>query len=387
MTSIPLVDQGNDLNDEYSQKILALKKTIDHYRETIKIIEDAADLVTDQQISDVFAACKQSHDSLEALISEINAAKDAEKPSSELLQSVHTLDQNINQLDTRLRKKSEFIQKSIELFNWQKTYLLPDKSKLKLIDPPVARDQFDWFWKVLSLILFGISFAFLTDIIKRSLTGGIDVGSVGTIVASALLSLGSGGALIQFGQGNARQFFSSLKIREQWQGRALAGISFLLLILLLAIWFSLPGLAGCYINHAERAENLAKREDYYNRAIALEPGNIKAHLGLADLYYDQEEYDRALEKYRTVWKHNKKQDTKDSESAIKALEQITQIALLKNDVARANNSLKKLLAVIAVNKKSGSFTENQLALIQKLGRIYLINEKTMGKPLICLKQV
>lgn len=410
MTSVQSTNQHNgNLNDQYEREILVLEGKIDHYRQTLEIIESAAELATDQQISDVFAACKQSHDGLEALISQINAAKKAEQLNSSVRQTVRSLNQTIDALDARLRKKSEFIQKSIELFNWQKTYLLPDKSSLRLIDPPVARDRFDWFWRLLSLLFFGISFTLLTDVIKRSLTGGIDAGSVGTIVGSALLSLGSGGILVQFKEENLRQIFSSLGIHEQWQGRVLAGASFGCLALLFFMWLSLPGLGSVYVGLAQQADNLAKREDYYTRAIALDPGNIQAHLRLANLYYEQQDYDKALVKYKAVWNNSKlggstvdtsaasgrslakymllwnngkNQDEEDRDrkqeeekEAISAMEQIIQIYISKDDISRANSSLKRLIGSIDTVKPPVSLTDKQLSLIQILGRIHLISEK------------
>lgn len=358
--------------------IHTLSAAVERYDRAIAHLEATQENANLETILDVLAARESAHNLLNERLSQNES-----KPIATLTfgskkckrASLRQLAKIIEQLDARLDQQRDLIRQVGGLTHQQVESIFSGEKRWQTQAPRRPwHDHFDWLWQLGSLFCFGISASLLIDIITRCLAGGIDTIGIGSIIGTTLLSLLSGGGMLtQFGQEKTGELFTRWRIPANLWDETRVIISGGCLGLLMLIYSVLPFGAGLYVGMADKAENLAKREVYYQRAIALDPGNVTAHLELAKLYVDQQEYDAALAKYKAVLNVSRDQDRA---KATEAAEAIANIFLRQDNLSKADWWLE--LAVKNA-EKIDRLTDAQFNLIKGLGRRYLFVEKKYGE--------
>lgn len=354
-----------------------LSTAIERYQAAIANLEKAKETISPKDIQAVLAARQTAYNALNeglhaAASKPFTACPTEASPKPRI--PYRKLANTVEELDLRLNQQAEVIQRASGLSSQQIEYLFADERRWKSPEYNVPwHDHFDILWQFLSVVCFGFSTVLLLDIIKRSLTGGVDVGSGAAALSATLISMLSGGGLLtKFGQEKTGEIFKKLRIPDNlWdEARCLISVSFTLL--LLGLWCLLPSFAGLYVKAAESADNLARQEDYYHRAIALKPGSVEAYLGLARLYANQHDLDQALPAFKSAYNVVQK---RDPVKACEAAESISQIFLDKGEYSKADRWLTKSVEIRKADiQQRRDLCKQQLALIKNLGRVYLLSE-------------
>ena len=208
------------------------------------------------------------------------------------------------QLDDRLRNQAALIAEAVPLANWRAT-VRPDAKAWwwSLEAPEHRRDQLDWLWDMLSIVLLTISVSLVVAISARFLSGGPDVLGSLAIVGQAVLTLLTAGTLTASGRKAIEHVFSQLSRfglkKYLWQEAKLV-LSGLLLVSLLVFWSRLPAIADFFNNRGlDRyvAGELANAQSDFERAVSLDPNNLSAHYNLGRLYEEVQELDKARTSY------------------------------------------------------------------------------------------
>lgn len=216
---------------------------------------------------------------------------------------------NLNKLDNRLREQFKSINYSTHLSKWR-TYLNPSEEYwwwfLDSLTIPLS-ERYDWLWSFLSLTFLAASVSLGVDISSQFLSGGPDfVGTLAVIVQSILALLAGGGTLTTTGQEAIEQILSNLKLPKHLWHEASCLFSLLLFLGLLSFHqMGLPIIAEKYHYFAEKAYNegqLASAENYFNRALKLNPDYPEAHYNLGRLYEVLQQDDSANQAYQLAVK-------------------------------------------------------------------------------------
>lgn len=221
----------------------------------------------------------------------------------------------INQLDDRLRKQIDSIQRSTQLANWRSNLNPPLEAWSWFLESlPKRWWDYDTIWSFFSLVLLTFSLSLLVDISSRLWGGGPDaidaVGTASIIVQSLIALLAGGAALSKLGLGGLvkpiEQFLSYLRIPKRLWHEISLGLSILLFaFLFISHRHLLPILS---IKHNQSGENdyakgqLLSAEYKYNRALKLNPNNGKAHYNLGRLYEAVQDFEPASKEYQLAAK-------------------------------------------------------------------------------------
>ncbi|MEH1939227.1 MAG: tetratricopeptide repeat protein [Nostoc sp.] len=206
-------------------------------------------------------------------------------------------------LDERLKKQSELITKLVKLADWRAIVHPPVEAWWWFLEPPTNQwDKFDWLWSAGSVTLLTASLSLVVDISSRFLTGVPDTLGAFTITTQSVLTLlAAGGALTKTGQEAIERLLISLNIPKHFQNEVKFGFTLLLFLCLFSIRFYLPKIAIFYYNQGEKdykANRLASAQSNYNRAIKLNPDDLKTHHRLGQLYERLQDFDRARAEYQ-----------------------------------------------------------------------------------------
>jgi len=368
-----------------------LSTVVKRYEAAIDNLEKAREDTSLKDVQEVLAARQAACNALNEELRNVTLTPStwvASTGASSKHRSRHRkLEKIVEDLDARLDKQYEVIRRASGLSYQQIEHLFSIEKRWKAPEYNIPwHDHFDLLWQFLSVLCFGFSAVLLIDIVKRSLTGGVDIGSGTAALSATFISMLSGGGLLtKFGQEKTGDLFKKLRISENlWdEARCLISVGFTLL--LVGLWLLLPSFAGGYIKAANDAENLARQEDYYLRAIALKPGSVEAHLGLAKLYVNQQEVDKALPVFKAAYSVVQKNDLT---KACEAAESISQIFLDKAEYSKADRWLtravnfRKSVEDTKLFRQQTNLCQDQFNLMMALGRVYLLNEK---KPLEAIR--
>lgn len=273
-----------------------LDRAVDRYEKAIAAIEIAAEDLSVEHVLDVLTARNAVQAALE----------DKSQPNpGRLIRAV-------KELDDRLKKQTNYINKVTKVADWQAILNPPQKEWWWLLDPitpKLFRDRFDWLWRFFSLILLTASLGFVADISKQVLSGGPDIAGVfGVIVPTVLTLLASEGALTQNGREGIEYVLTSLKVDKSLWDEFICLAAGLLLGSLILFWYSLPLIADKhYINLGDKAYEagqLTVAEDNYKRAIKLNPENTEVYEKLGDVYQELLDDNKAIENYKIAWNGN-----------------------------------------------------------------------------------
>jgi hypothetical protein len=290
--------------------------------------------------------------------------------SGKPLYSKRNLLDQVKQLDGRLKNQSSVIQQVIKLSDWQ--------GVLPIFNEPLPwYDRYDWIWRGISLVCFGISLAFLLDIFNRFSTGGLDFLNTLLILISGGITFLSGGAsLTNTGQESSERVFNSFGIEQRWWDEIRCLIAVAALSLLILFWhYGLPWFSERYTaqdNLSQANASIAVQESNYQRAIALDPDNYLAHFKLAQLYEEDFAYDSALRKYQDA-KRIAKENTDESSQAELG---VIRILLKDQKLEQADQRLRgKLENADELSKQAGKLlhqlTPDEYETLKRLGLAYL----------------
>jgi tetratricopeptide (TPR) repeat protein len=296
-----------------------LKLAIERYRVAIVALEDADEHVSAEQVLEVLFARAQ----VQALLSQksqwtfdkiIRAFKErfARKPRARRRHFIRL----VKELDARLTQQMEPINQVVNLEDWRRLLNPPEREWLRLVMPPEWSDRYNWLWQGLSIAFVTASLSLLADISTRFLTGGPDaVGAFSVMLPAVIALLTGGGALTKTGQQAMEHILSSLRVAKHWWDEVICLVAWVLLVTMVGFWFALPRLSQRYTQLGDRTyycentgkgENckwqLARAERYYNRAIALDPGNADAHHKLGHIQEELQELGAATTHYKIAAK-------------------------------------------------------------------------------------
>lgn len=206
-------------------------------------------------------------------------------------------------LDQRLRHQSHRIASGVTLADWRESLSPPDSAWWwKFPQPLDPRDRLDWVWSGLTLACLTASLSLLVDISSRFFQNGPDLfGSFAVISQSVLALLASGSALTQAGREATESLLQRTGFSKYRWNEAKFGISAGLLLLLIGIHTNLPQIAKLYShwgrNNVQGGE-LSSAQNNYQRSLQLDPNNAKTRYGLATVYDNLQNTEKAEAQYR-----------------------------------------------------------------------------------------
>ena len=171
-------------------------------------------------------------------------------------------------------------------------------------------------WAIAAAFCLTVSVTLIGEISRRFLSVGPDLLSTFSVVVQALLAIVAGGALVGFGRAWVDRVFNSLGIQPKFQPSARVGLAFGLVVLVVALRLSLPGIARYYNNQddfwaflrgtdrlitdTDPERQVVAAMERYQRAISLDPDYAVAHYNLGSAYEDILEFDKAMVEYRAA---------------------------------------------------------------------------------------
>ena len=175
-----------------------------------------------------------------------------------------------------------------------------------LLDERATEPWYKYALKIALWIFIAIALSFIVEIVRRFVSGGVDVPSA---IVQGLLALLVGSTLIQFArqlvEGISRQ--DGMRFRLKWRTQIILAV--LLFILAVGMELSRPKIAAHYSDQGvdlRNAGQLSMAIENFQRAINLKPDDAIAHFNLASAYETVLDYDKAESEYRAAiqWDEN-----------------------------------------------------------------------------------
>jgi len=211
-------------------------------------------------------------------------------------------------LDGRLRATAPQIDRAVgsrTLASWRQTVSPRPGAWWWSLDQ-IARDaepRPSALWAILAGLFLTIAISLTADISRRFLTGGPDFVGVFSTISQAALALLAGTAFIQIGHGWIEQTLSGAGVDRSKHHLWKAGLALVVMMLILALRLSLPGIARLYNDRGVRMQASGKTTsaiESYQRAVNLSSDSAQAHYNLATAYEDILDFDAALTEYQTA---------------------------------------------------------------------------------------
>jgi tetratricopeptide (TPR) repeat protein len=189
------------------------------------------------------------------------------------------------------------------LQDWRKTVAPGPEAWWWYLDQESSHIQWgnrNWVWDGLAIVFFALGLALSAEIARRFLSGGPDQLSWVYIAIQAVIALlAIGGALTKTGQALLARLFRGLPA-YRWAQVRLA-IALLFVGAALAFCATLPRIAQDFHNLGSDKYALGElltAQQYFERAILLQPEYYEAHYYLGILHEDLLDYDAALAEYQ-----------------------------------------------------------------------------------------
>ena len=149
-----------------------------------------------------------------------------------------------------------------------------------------------------------MSVTLILSTLQRLLAGGLEVGSILTLVLQSLLAVAGGSALTEKGQAFLENSLTRYRIpKHYWQelGAILAVMTLLAILCIYQIY--LPELANHWTEKGIQrfeASYIDTAKSSYQQALALRPDFLKPRYYLGCLYDHLEDHKKAIEQYQMV---------------------------------------------------------------------------------------
>src|SRR5262245_48593562 len=209
------------------------------------------------------------------------------KDREERYQTAGELAQDLKSVFTALERKD----------NKQDTEVKPKENR-----PDVA--PINPLWSIISIVLVAVTTYLSAVVSLRFLSGSPDIAGVLITISLALICLFAGSTFTQSGKQWAERDFSRIGVRLELKHVWSMGFAVVALLIVCALYFSLPAIARIYNN--ERAVQFQQTGDLgaaiksYERAVSLDPDFAVAHYNLATAYEDVLQFDLALAEYQAA---------------------------------------------------------------------------------------
>ncbi|NET68678.1 MAG: tetratricopeptide repeat protein [Moorea sp. SIO1G6] len=283
---------------------------------------------------------------------------------AELLECIH-------ELDAQLQQHKQRIDQALELSSYR--HSLPTKPNgwwwyLDQQRPPHPLDRYDWVFNGVTFGGWSVSLALLVNIVSRFLTGGPGVAGTSAIIVPTLITLLKAKSDLTEEEQKDNDFSEALKKCFEELLTRLKVPKFLhaetkffstlaLVLGLLGFWSSLPKISVIYgqrgLEHY-RAGELSSAEADYQRAIALDPDNAKAHYNLAVVYEDWLQLKKSKQEYQLAVSAN----------IPRAYNNLARLYILEKDYPKAANLLVEGLKLTT---KQSVYPEDKYNLYKNLG--------------------
>lgn len=224
----------------------------------------------------------------------------------------------LKEQDDRLKSYRSKICKIKQLESWRKLVNPPQTAWWWFLEPPSIfpwlekshpfLDQFDWFWKFITLITFAISLTFILNTLQRVLASGLDATGLVPVAIQTILVLASGSTLTQQGHEILGNILTSFRIPKHYWQELSAVLSILFLMIVVGIHnLYLPQLASSFYQNGLNLYDSDNNSGYigsamsaHQQAIAVQPDYAEARYQLGRIYERLQQADKAIQEYQQV---------------------------------------------------------------------------------------
>jgi tetratricopeptide (TPR) repeat protein len=271
-----------------------LLNAIEKYQSNLEQLENNISRISPKSVLQLL----RSRDTVEQNLANIDV-DDSEDTCASLL----AIDQQLNQLDDRLKEQEHTIAEKLSLDYWRKRINVTEEAWWWNFEAPKripVWDRLDWLWDFATLVVLALSASFIFSIFKALSVGEFTiVETFSTIAQVGGLAVVSQGALTQTGREKVRVLLEKLNIPDRYHSELLLAFS---LVLLAAIYYSHQRLDQYYIEDGKKLYadgQLAAAENAYLRALEIAPNNVALHTDLGQIYESMGDLDSALTHYST----------------------------------------------------------------------------------------
>ncbi len=286
-----VLDTSMDNNDTKAEST-ELAAAIKRYEDALHVVEKNKARSDKSQILALLVA----RDELENLFTL------KEKPDDKEFSQLFTIDQQVVELDIRLRRLEDVIASTISIDKW-KLRLNRDDEKhwWWQFEPPRhvdTWDRLDWLWDMLTLGTLAVAASFMVSIISALSVGSLTVAStLSTIAQVGGLAIVSQGALTENGQQKVRDFMNRFRIPSRFQSEFMLLLALLLLGTVYGTHMSLNDLYLEDGREAYQQGDLGDAETIFMRGLEIEPDNSTYNAELGRIYESLGALDKAIEQY------------------------------------------------------------------------------------------
>lgn len=224
------------------------------------------------------------------------------EPDGEKLNKLFEIDQQVNELDCRLRRLGKKISSAISLDKWKQRL---DKNNTTQwwwqFEAPTPVDNWnrlDWLWDALTLGTLALAASFMVSIISALSVGSLTVAStLSTIAQVGGLAIVSQGALTTSGKQKVRDFLNHFRIPARFHSEVMLIAA---LTLLITIYVTHQSLNDFYLEDGRSAYqqgDLGEAELTFMRGLKIEPDNSIYNVELGRIYESLGALDKAINQY------------------------------------------------------------------------------------------
>lgn len=270
----------------------SLTQAIEKYKNHLQHLEENSITISSNDVLQLL----HSRDVIESNLTQCDIA-DSEEGCAELL----SIDQQLSQLDDRLKNHQQTIAEKLSLAHWRKRANVSDDAWWWYFTAPKRLplwDRFDWLWDFATLGVLALSASYIFSIFKALSVGDFTIiETFSTIAQVGGLAVVTQGALTRTGREKVRILLEKINIPSKYHSELLLLVSFSLLAV---IYLSHQKLDHYYIDRGQQLYTqgqLAEAEDNYLRALEINPDNMALHTDLGKIYESMGSLDKALEHY------------------------------------------------------------------------------------------
>ncbi len=210
-------------------------------------------------------------------------------------------------LDERLDSLAEALVDGVGYLlvkRWRDSIQASESDWWWFLDKRIESKRSALIWTVLAALLLTMSIAISTEVAQRFVKSETDPVGLGSILLQVVLTIIAGSTFTEYGQAKVEEFLAVFGVRWRFQPQWRAEFSFLVFVIALGLWFSLPIIARNLYHQRglqlQQEGKVTSALENYRRAIALYPDYAAAHYDLGTAYEDVLEYDNAISEYQTA---------------------------------------------------------------------------------------